>query len=93
MTINKGKRPPKLKLSPKSRSSAIENAVYANKCLWESYQIKLSYDSVRSCLIKLGMTAKTKIKKSLLTHVYRMKRLKFAKDHINPIVTTVLPRI
>ena len=29
------------------------------------------------------MTAKTNIKKPLLTPVHRMKRLKFAKDHIN----------
>ena len=88
-TINKGGRPNKL--SPKSTrlarrlimTGAVENAVEANKCLRDEYQINVSNDTVRRCLKSIGMTAKTKIRKPLLTPVHRLKRLEFAKDHIN----------
>jgi len=57
--------------------------VEANKSLIDDYQINVFNDAVRRCLENLGMTAKTKIKKPLLTPVHIMKRLKFSKDHVN----------
>ena len=59
-TINKGGRSPKL--SPKSKivarrlitTEAVENAVQANKCLDDNYQINVSNDTVRRCLKNLG---------------------------------------
>ena len=64
-------------------TGTLENAVEANECLRDDYQINVANDIVRSCFKSLGIIAKTKIKTSAI----RMKRLKFAKDHFLMCIT------